>query len=223
MGTPFALCEESALRLDYKEALLQQVAAGEAQVVTDPLASPTGFPFKVAQLPGSASDQEVYERRPRICDLGYLREPFRTAAGTLDYRCAGEPATVFNAKGGRPEETVGRKCLCNALLANIGQPQVRNGKHEEPGLVTAGNDLTGLTRFMAPGKLHYSAADVIGQILGSGVHVDHNASLHPAGEDFLAEPFDLAEGNNARHLLQLARGKIGGEPPPGFLAFGGGQ
>jgi nitronate monooxygenase len=165
VGTPFALCDESSLRPDYKQVLLQQVAAGAAQVFTDPVASPTGFPFKVAQIEGSASDAAVYEKRPRICDLGYLREAFRTESGTVDYRCAGEPVTLFTAKGGKPGDSVGRKCLCNALLANIGQPQMRNGKHEEPGLVTTGNDLIGLTRFMSADRLNYSASDVIAHIL----------------------------------------------------------
>jgi nitronate monooxygenase len=167
VGTPFALCEESALRTDYKESLLQQVAAGTAKVFTDPVASPTGFPFKVARIEGSASEPEVYERRPRICDLGYLREPFRTEAGTIDYRCAGEPITLFVAKGGHQNDAQGRKCLCNALLANIGHPQVRNGKHEEPGLVTTGDDLKELTRFMSAGRLSYSAADVVEEVLSN--------------------------------------------------------
>ena len=31
----------------------------------------------------------------------------------------------YVAKGGKVEETVGRKCLCNALMANIGHGQTR--------------------------------------------------------------------------------------------------
>lgn len=88
-------------------------------------ASPTGYPFKAAQLEGTVSEHEVYLARPRICDLGYLREAFRTPAGTIDYRCAGEPVTVYVSKGGKVEDTVGRKCLCNALVANIGHPGTR--------------------------------------------------------------------------------------------------
>jgi nitronate monooxygenase len=166
VGTPFALCAESALRPDYKRSLLQQVSNGTARVFTDPLASPTGFPFKVARLEGTASEPDVYVNRPRICDLGYLREAFRTATGTIDYRCAGEPATLYAAKGGKPADGQGRKCLCNALLANIGHPQMHNGKHEEPGLVTTGDDLIGLSRFFKPGQLNYTAADVVANILG---------------------------------------------------------
>src|SRR5450759_2838844 len=79
VGTAFAYCAESGLRDDYKQALLEKVVVGDARVVTDCLASPTGFPFKVAQLEGSLSEHEVYLARPRICDLGYLREAYRTA------------------------------------------------------------------------------------------------------------------------------------------------
>jgi len=60
---------------------------------------------------------------------------------------------------------VGRKCLCNSLLANIGHPQVRKGRYVERGLVTAGDDLTEIVRFLPPNKSTYSAADVIAKLL----------------------------------------------------------
>jgi nitronate monooxygenase len=165
VGTAFAFCEESALREDYKRALLENAVTGRARVFTDPLASPTGFPFKVAQLEGTLSDPEVYRERPRVCDLGYLREFIRTAEGGIDYRCPGEPLTTYVSKGGKEENAPGRKCLCNALLANIGMAQVRSGKHVEPGLITAGDDLAGIGRFLAPGQLSYHAADVVGTLM----------------------------------------------------------
>ena len=59
-----------------RSRLLAQAAAGTAEVFTDPLASPTGFPFKVAQLAGTSSAAEVYEERNRVCDLGFLREAY---------------------------------------------------------------------------------------------------------------------------------------------------
>jgi len=49
------------------------------------------------------------------------------------------------------EDTVGRKCVCNGLMANIGYQQVRNGKREEVGLITAGDDLVTIARFLQPG------------------------------------------------------------------------
>lgn len=167
VGTAFAFSDESDLRKDYKEALLRKAAKGTAQVFTDPKASPTGFPFKVAQLEGSLSQQEVYLSRPRICDLGYLREAYKKADGTIDYRCPGEPVSVYVAKGGKAEDTEGRKCICNALVANIGHPQVRSGKYIENGLVTTGDDLCGIVRFLRPDEYHYSAADVISHLLSS--------------------------------------------------------
>jgi nitronate monooxygenase len=165
VGTAFAFCEESGLRKDYKQAILEQVVRSEARVVTDSSASPTSFPFKVAQLGGTLSELEVYLARPRVCDLGYLRETYRTPEGTIGYRCSSEPLTVYVSKGGKPEETAGKRCLCNALLATIGHPQVRNGNLTEVGVVTSGNDLTTLGRFLPPNGLTYNAADVIAKLL----------------------------------------------------------
>jgi nitronate monooxygenase len=165
VGTAFAFCEESGLRGDYKHALLEKAIAGEAKVYTDPVASPTGFPFKVAQLEGTLSEKEVYEARPRICDLGYLREAYRTAEGKVDFRCPGEPLSLYLAKGGNRENTAGRKCLCNALVANIGYAQVRNGKHVELGLVTSGDDLRNVAQFVPVGATSYRAEHVISEML----------------------------------------------------------
>jgi nitronate monooxygenase len=165
VGTAFEFTEESGLREDYKRALLGHATDGNAQVFTDPLASPTGFPFKVARLDGTCSEPEVYAARPRICDLGLLREPYRTPDGIIGYRCASEPVSLYVAKGGKAEDTVGRKCLCNALVANIGYPQTRNGRRVENGLVTAGDDLNSIPQFLSQDRSHYSAADVISALL----------------------------------------------------------
>ena len=165
VGTTFAYCAESGLREDYKRALLTKVISGNARVVTDSLASPTGFPFKVAQLEGTLSERVVYSARPRICDLGYLREVYRDPDGKIGYRCPGEPITSYISKGGKQENTVGRTCLCNALVATIGHPQVRRGRYVEKGLVTSGDDLTGITRFLPPGEPIFRAADVVKKLL----------------------------------------------------------
>ena len=180
VGTAFAFCAESALRDDYKQAILRKAAAGQARVFTDPVASPTGFPFKVVQLEGSLSQPEVYAARPRICDLGYLREAYRTDDGAIGYRCSGEPTTVYLSKGGMLEDTAGRKCLCNALVANIGEPQVRNGKYTEAGLVTSGDGLTGIARFLPPTGTHYRAADVLSQLLNGWTAADAHPVSAPA-------------------------------------------
>jgi len=165
VGTAFAFCAESDLRHDYKQALLKKALSGEAKVFTDSSASPTGYPFKVAQLEGTISEAEVYLARPRICDLGYLREAFRTEAGTIDYRCAAQPVSIYLSKGGKIEDTVGRICLCNALVANVGHPQVRAGKYVETGLITSGDDLSEIPSFLPPDLPDYTAADVIAKLL----------------------------------------------------------
>ena len=167
VGTAFEFANESGLRTGYKAALMAKVIAGEARVFTDPLASPTGFPFKVAQLEGTCSEAAVVADRARICDLGFLREAYRTAEGGIGYRCASEPVSSYISKGGKVEETVGRKCVCNGLLANIGYPQVRNGRREEYGLITAGDDLVAVARFLEPNRTEYSAAEVV-SLLPSG-------------------------------------------------------
>jgi nitronate monooxygenase len=169
VGTAFALCEESGLREDSRRELLRMAINGTAKIHTDPLASPTGFPFKVAQLEGTLSDAAVYEARERICDLGYLREAYRRDDGNLGYRCAGEPVEQYVRKGGKLEDTIGRKCLCNALIADIGMGQLRRDGTEELPLITAGDDLQTIGRFVAPGASTFTARDVIDQILGSPV------------------------------------------------------
>lgn len=167
VGTAFAFCEESGLRRDYKQAIIEKVVCSEARVATDPSASPTSFPFKVVQLEGTLTEREVYLARPRVCDLGYLREAYRTPEGTIGYRCSAEPLTVYASKGGKPDETTGKRCLCNALLATIGHPQVRNVNSTEPGVVTSGNDLTTIGRFLPPDARTYHAADVVAKLLSN--------------------------------------------------------
>lgn len=174
VGTAFAFSEESGLRPDLKRTLIAQAVAGKGEVFTDPLASPTGFPFKVAQLNGTSSDAGVYQARKRVCDLGYLREPYATENGGIGYRCASEPVASYLSKGGKVEDTVGRKCLCNALLSNIGHAQTRKDGTAEPALVTVGDDLNSVVQFLAPGETSYSAVDVVDTLL-SGV-----TSIRPA-------------------------------------------
>jgi nitronate monooxygenase len=166
-GTAFALCEESGLLPGVRHELIRRALAGEAHVFADPVASPTGFPFKVAALSGSLSGKEAYQQRKRICDLGILRQPYRRADGKIGYRCAAEPVAAYVAKGGREEDTVGRKCLCNALIANAGMPQRLADGTDELCLITMGDDLVDIRRFCNPGKLDYSAADVIRTLLGA--------------------------------------------------------
>jgi hypothetical protein len=89
--------------------LIEQALAGTLVVRNEPYASPTGFPFKVAQLSGTLADDGVYGARPRLCDLGYLRVPYRRANGEVGYRCPAEPVVTYLRKGGSVEDTRGRR------------------------------------------------------------------------------------------------------------------
>jgi NAD(P)H-dependent flavin oxidoreductase YrpB (nitropropane dioxygenase family) len=161
VGTLFAYCDESGLADDMKHSVLASVARGEVTVVTDAKASPTGYPFKVVEW---SDNPAAGVERERVCDLGYLRVAFRDENGRIGFRCAAEPVEAFVKKGGALEETVGRRCLCNALMANVGLPQVRDDGVLEPPLLTSGDDLPGLGAFLA-GRSRYSARDVIDYLL----------------------------------------------------------
>ena len=139
--------------------------AGKAGVFTDPLASPTGFPFKVVQLAGTASDAARNAKRIRLCDLGYLRHVYRKEDGTLGYRCPAEPVEDYVRKGGAASETEGRQCVCNGLTATIGLTQFRSGEEPDLPLITAGNEVANIVDFLQPGRDSYSAAEAIRRLL----------------------------------------------------------
>jgi len=169
VGTAFAFCEESGICPDLKQQVFQLSREGKLRVFTDPLASPTGFPFKVVQLSGTLSDKASRTPRDRCCDLGYLRHAYRKADGTPGYRCPAEPVADFIRKGGTPEATLGRECVCNGLMATIGLAQVNSENVSDLPLVTAGNEVAQVARFLPPGRDTYTAAEVIQQLLaGAG-------------------------------------------------------
>ena len=89
--------------------------------------------------------------------------------GKLGYRCAAEPVEAYVEKGGDVADTVGRRCLCNGLTANIGQAQRRASGDELP-LVTSGDDLLAVRALAAStGGGGYSASDVIAHLLSETV------------------------------------------------------
>jgi NAD(P)H-dependent flavin oxidoreductase YrpB (nitropropane dioxygenase family) len=164
VGTLFAFCEESGFADNLKSDVVSRAARNEVDVITDPRASPTGYPFKVVRWSG---DETVFGERVRKCDLGYLRNAFRREDGKVDYRCAAEPVADYVRKGGREEDTVGRRCLCNALTANIGQAQERLEGNIEPPLLTSGDDLMKISTFLQ-GRTRYTADNVLDYLLAEG-------------------------------------------------------
>jgi nitronate monooxygenase len=178
VGTAFAFCLESGIADSYKQRVIEAVLRADATVFTDPRASSSGYPFKIVQLEGTASDDDAYKLRPRVCDLGYLRVAAKGQGGDVKFRCPAEPLEQYLAKGGRAEETIGRKCLCNGLLSTVDMPQVRNG-YVEPALVTAGSDIQSISQFLGDGESSYTASCVLDVLLGERQARD--ASRHAGG------------------------------------------
>jgi NAD(P)H-dependent flavin oxidoreductase YrpB (nitropropane dioxygenase family) len=161
VGTAFAFCEESGICPELKRRAILSSRLGQIRVFTNPVASPTGFPFKVLQMDHTLSDPARYVERARLCDLGYLRHLYRQPEGTVGYRCPAEPTEDFERKGGAFDDTRGRMCICNGLPATIGLGQVRERGNSEPPLLTAGDDIAGIARFLKPGRDSYTAGEVI--------------------------------------------------------------
>ena len=166
VGTAFAYCEESGMDAALRQRIVKRVLAGDITVSTSHIASPTGFPFKVVLEKGTLSDPEVYADRERLCDIGLLRHPYKRLDGGVGYRCAAEPVALHLAKGGSEEDTLDRKCLCNNLCATAGYPQHRKDGYVEPPMVTAGDTLKSIGKFIQPGRGSYTTRDVLDCLLG---------------------------------------------------------
>ena len=168
VGTPFALCTDSALFPELRKRILEVIGRNEEKIFTDVDGSPTGFPFKVMNLAGTISEKEVFNSRKKICNLGYLRTLYKKEDGTIGYRCAAESKEAFESKGGVSDEgTKNKKCLCNALFASIGLPTAYADGSVEKALITLGSKVDSVKELLKR-KASFSAKDVIDYILSSG-------------------------------------------------------
>lgn len=161
VGSLFALSNESGMRDDLRQQMLQAAREKKLKVRTDHRASPTGFPFKVVELPGTVGMAETFKARPKLCDLGYLRSNTIAEDGKVISKCASEPEKPFLRKGGDEAEIEGRICLCNGLLATIGLGQERaDGYHEAP-LLTLGATTSDVENMLQLYPTGWSAKDVL--------------------------------------------------------------
>ena len=175
VGSVFALTEESGMKPEYRTAVLKELRNGtdDAALVKTTLFSPTGFSFKVVQLKDTLSDDEVYESRRRICDIGLLQQrglskPDEDGTRTLFQRCAAAPVDSYVGNRGIERNTDERRCFCNGLLASVGLGQVKkiSGEWtEEPAIITLGNRLDGIRRLSRQGQTPYHVQDVVDDIL----------------------------------------------------------
>ncbi|HVK02142.1 MAG TPA: hypothetical protein VM490_01590 [Armatimonadaceae bacterium] len=176
VGSRFALCDDSGLRRDLKDGILERNhALGDgdepdaAATVTDARVSPTGYPFKLVPLPGTVADADVYADRKRICNKGYLLQGHYEAMpdGTVRerYVCPAMPARQYARLGGDPADTEGRLCLCNGLLSSVGFDS-----DSEPPLLTLGKSGEHVVA-------RHTARDVIADILGEPYVAEAERSL----------------------------------------------
>ena len=175
VGSLFALAEESGMKPAYRSAILDELKKEkeEAGLVLTTLFSPTGFPFKVVQLPDTLASEAVFAARRRVCDIGLLQQrglskPAADGTRRLFQRCPAAPLDDFVSKRGLPLNAGDRRCLCNGLLACAGLGQViPDGQQpEEPAIVTLGNHLEGVRRLSRNGQHPYWVRDVVGDLLG---------------------------------------------------------
>jgi len=156
LGSIFALSNQSGMDPVSRQKIRRNGYRGEQKIFTDPVASPTGYPFKVALVEGTLSEKEVYESRKRRCSQGALVVPYRRPNGSIGYRCSAEDVGNYVKKGGRREDTFGVKCICNGLMATADV----NPDPAEPKIVTIGDDLSFLPRLMRDENSGYDVEDV---------------------------------------------------------------
>ena len=135
-------------------------------VRTDVTASPTGFPFKVARVPGTA-DSDAGSTPPArgSATSATLREPYVRADGRSVTGARPSRSTCSSARVAKPGADRRTSCLCNALTANIGLAQHRR---------TATSSRAAHARLGSgrrAGLLHahphgWSAGQVVGWLLG---------------------------------------------------------
>lgn len=167
VGTLFALSKHSGFSKETRDTLIGKLKDGTFEIKTDIKASPTGFPIKIAKIEGHTSTPEGFAARPKLCDLGYLRDPVLAESGRIIYRCASEPEDKFLKKGGNEADIEGRKCLCNGLMANIGLAQVRRDGYVEAPIVTLGSDVEGAKELLKTHPTGYGADDAVKWLLSS--------------------------------------------------------
>lgn len=161
VGSIFALCDQSGLAPQYREEIIRRWHRGQLRVRTDVHASPTGFPFKVVELPGTLSDELVYLARHRSCNQHGLATPHQLPDGQIVYRCPAERIKDYLKKGGDEADVIGARCICNGLIATTGL-----GDPGEPAIVTLGDDVSFLRYLTETEHSSYTAAQAMNYLLG---------------------------------------------------------
>lgn len=173
VGSIFALTMESGMYPPLAYMTRKMAFNNELRIHTDPNASPTGFPFKVAPIQGTTFENRVFEDRSRTCNLGYLQVPFLKEDGTIGYRCPAENKEHYLRKGGSIDDTIHARCICNGLVSTSAtvipnsSEALSLGDPDEPPIVTLGDDLSFLKHLMQDESSTYSVADAMNYLVGT--------------------------------------------------------
>ncbi|MCU0821642.1 MAG: hypothetical protein MUC95_04110 [Spirochaetes bacterium] len=176
-GTIYAFSEESGMLSGHRAAVFNELKQGkdDQSIIRTTMYSPTGFSFKVAVLNGTLSQDDVYIKRKRVCDIGLLQQvglskPDENGMRKIFQRCPAAPLGIFVKKRGLPRNTEERRCLCNGLISGAGYAQVVENEDgtcsTEPPIVTAGGCLNGVRRMSQNGSRTYTCSEIAGDILG---------------------------------------------------------
>lgn len=162
VGSIFACCDESGLAPQFKQEIIHRHWHGQLVVKADFLASPTGYPFQIVELPGTQSDKEIRRaRKPVVCDLKGLVVSCRLPGDQYGYPCPAQPKGLYQRNGGVIEDTTSVICLCNALMATAGL-----GSPGERAVVTMGQNLKEfLDELTSPENDHYTAAEAMAYLM----------------------------------------------------------
>lgn len=133
VGTLFALSSDSGMEPSLRKRALELIWKQQLEVVSGANSSPSGYAFKVAMVPGTLGDPEVYAKRERVCNLGHLRG-FRPKGDSVVPLCPADVAPLYTGSGGAAWRIEGAMCLCNGLMAACGL-----GQPGEPAVVTLGD------------------------------------------------------------------------------------
>lgn len=165
VGSIFALCEESGMDPKWKNRTRRLAFNGNLKVEADMRASPTGYPFEVAEVPESVSDENVYKKRVRNCLHRVLAATVRGPGGRIFYRCASGPVEQFIRMGGIIPDTEDRKCICEGLLITAGLGFDFDDCNEPP-IITTGKRVEFVKDLMSHENDSYTAKQAIRYLLG---------------------------------------------------------
>jgi nitronate monooxygenase len=159
-GSIFALSNDSGMNEHYRATVRRRGYNKAVRIIQNPIASPTDFPFQVADVDDTLSNPDVYNARVRECERSALQAPYELPNGRFGFKCASEPVEDYRRKGGKIENTVGRVCLCDGLFATVGL-----GNPGQAAIVTMGSDISFLPFLMKDENDSYTAADAINWLL----------------------------------------------------------